>query len=73
MTKKRVENENGEETHKEVENDILDDSEHMKTPQEGGDVPSTSSSKKVIGRKYRLQHCIKKTKEASEDTFEVGI
>ena len=47
MTKKRVENENGEETHKEVENDILDDSEHMKTPQEGGDVPSTSSSRKA--------------------------
>ena len=46
-TSERVENENGEEIQGEVIDDVLDDDVDMQTPQEGGDVPSTSSSRKA--------------------------
>ena len=41
-----MEKESGDETHKEDDNDVLD-SDDMETPKEGGDVLSTSTSKKA--------------------------
>ena len=47
VARERVENENGEETQREVEDDVLDDDVDMETPQEVRDVHSTSSFRKA--------------------------
>ena len=46
VASEKVENDDGKDTQREVVNDVLDDVEMM-TPQAGGDVPSTSSSRKA--------------------------
>ena len=51
VARERVENENGEETQREVEDDVLDDDVDIETPQEGGDVPSTSFFRKATTSK----------------------